>query len=493
MRKNDHTGETAIAKNGMKMTIIVYRNSKDIDVQFDDGAKRENVSYVNFKKGNIRHPKEQERRANLKNTRIGETRKAKNGLTMKITEYNNYDDIIVEFQDKELTGQNHNTKVRTRYGNFKKGEVLNPNYSSRYASILKQRKERLNMSKIANNGQKMSIKEYHNANEIIVEFDDDNKTRVKTTYESFKRGQVGNPNYNNKYIGKTSIASNGMTMTIIAYRKCHDIDVQFEDGAIRKGVTYSCFTKGNVRHPKEQERRDNLSKARLGKTSIASNGMTMTIIEYNDATNIIVEFNDEYHTRVKTSYSSFKKGSVENPNHIYNPRKKDRTGETSIATNGMTMTIVKYINSKNIIVEFNDEFHTRVKTDYYAFKDGYVKNPHFPIKGYINPRKKDRTGETSVATNGMTITIVKYINNKNIGVQFEDGFIKEGIDYATFTTGSVQNPHFPVRGKGTYKTFQTQYAYNAPNGNVYFYCECQKCGFKKNLTARELINLNHVC
>ena len=274
----------------------------------------------------------------------------------------------------------------------------------------------------------MSIKEYLNANEIIVEFDDDNKTRVKTTYESFKRGQVGNPNYNNKYIGKTSIASNGMTMTIIAYRKCHDIDVQFEDGAIRKGVTYDCFTKGNVRHPKEQERRDNLSKTRLGETSIASNGMTMTIVEYNCATNIIVEFNDERHTRVKTSYSSFKKGSVENPNYIHNPRKKDRTGETSVATNGITMTIVKYINSKNIVVEFNDELHTKVKTDYYAFKDGYVKNPHFPMQD-----------------------------------------------------------------KGTYKTFQTKYAYTAPNGNVYFYCECQKCGFKKNLTARELINLNHVC
>lgn len=91
---------------------------------------------------------------------------------------------------------------------------------------------------------------------------------------------------------------------------------------------------------------------------------------------------------------------------------------------------------------------------------------------FHNPRKKDRTGETSVATNGITMTIVKYINSKNIVIEFNDEF------------------HTKV---GTYKTFQTQYAYTAPNGNVYFYCTCQKCGFKKNLTARELINLNHVC
>lgn len=26
-----------------------------------------------------------------------------------------------------------------------------------------------------------------------------------------------------------------------------------------------------------------------------------------------------------------------------------------------------------------------------------------------------------------------------------------------------------------------------------FYCECQKCGWKKNLKANEMINLNHEC
>ena len=34
----DRTGETATALNGQKMTIVAYRSSRDMDVQFEDGT-----------------------------------------------------------------------------------------------------------------------------------------------------------------------------------------------------------------------------------------------------------------------------------------------------------------------------------------------------------------------------------------------------------------------------------------------------------------------
>ena len=43
---------------------------------------------------------------------------------MKIIEYNNCDDIIVEFQDE------YRAKVKTQYGHFKSGEIKNPYYKS---------------------------------------------------------------------------------------------------------------------------------------------------------------------------------------------------------------------------------------------------------------------------------------------------------------------------------------------------------------------------
>lgn len=52
----DHIGETNVAKNGLKMTIIAYRKYNDIDIQFEDGTNVYNKTYINFKKGEIRMP-----------------------------------------------------------------------------------------------------------------------------------------------------------------------------------------------------------------------------------------------------------------------------------------------------------------------------------------------------------------------------------------------------------------------------------------------------
>lgn len=56
----------------------------------------------------------------LKEKRLGEERKNTFGTLMKIIEYNNADDIWVEFQDK------YKTRVHTQYGHFKRGGVKNP-------------------------------------------------------------------------------------------------------------------------------------------------------------------------------------------------------------------------------------------------------------------------------------------------------------------------------------------------------------------------------
>ena len=58
--------------------------------------------------------------------RVGEIRYNTFGTPMKIVEYNKAIDIVIEFQDK------HKAKVRTRYGDFKKGEVKNPYDKSVY-------------------------------------------------------------------------------------------------------------------------------------------------------------------------------------------------------------------------------------------------------------------------------------------------------------------------------------------------------------------------
>ena len=56
--------------------------------------------------------------------RTGETNISNEGCAMKIVEYNNCDDIIIEFQDK------YKYRVHTNYQAFKKGNCKNPFFAS---------------------------------------------------------------------------------------------------------------------------------------------------------------------------------------------------------------------------------------------------------------------------------------------------------------------------------------------------------------------------
>lgn len=61
-----------------------------------------------------------------KHKRLYEERYNNQDCLMKIIEYNNYDDITVEFQDKYMA------KVHTAYGHFSRGNVKNPYYPTLY-------------------------------------------------------------------------------------------------------------------------------------------------------------------------------------------------------------------------------------------------------------------------------------------------------------------------------------------------------------------------
>lgn len=68
----------------------------------------------------------------------------------------------------------------------------------------------------------------------------------------------------------------------------------------------------------------------------------------------------------------------------------DRTGEENYNSEGTLMRIVEYKNNNNIIVEFQDEYKTKVHTQYNHFKNGNVKNPFYKSIfgiGYIGEGK----------------------------------------------------------------------------------------------------------
>lgn len=71
---------------------------------------------------------------------------------------------------------------------------------------------------------------------------------------------------------------------------------------------------------------------------------------------------------------------------ISNKLMDDRIGEIDSNAYGTLMKIVEYIDSHNILVEFQDEYKYRTKTTYHSFKNNNVKNPYDKVVfnvGYI--------------------------------------------------------------------------------------------------------------
>lgn len=63
---------------------------------------------------------------------------------------------------------------------------------------------------------------------------------------------------------------------------------------------------------------------------------------------------------------------------IGRPKKKDRLGEENINYQGCLMKIVQYNSTKDILVEFQDEYKSVVHSAYKEFSNGSIKNPYFP-------------------------------------------------------------------------------------------------------------------
>lgn len=71
-------------------------------------------------------------------------------------------------------------------------------------------------------------------------------------------------------------------------------------------------------------------------------------------------------------------------------KKIDRNGEIGKNTFGTIMKIIEFENYDNIIVEFQDEYKYKIKSNYRVFKKGTIKNPYdkevFSV-GYIGVGK----------------------------------------------------------------------------------------------------------
>ena len=272
-------------------------------------------------------------------------------------------------------------------------------------------------------------------------------------------------------VGETRVMKCGMEAIIIRYGGATDIDVRFEDEAVAVHKRYDAFKKGKINNPNIKASAEN----RFGETKVMNCGMEATIIRYNTSKDIDVRFEDGAIATCK-DYKMFRKGGIAHPSTTA----EGRLGETRMMSCGMKATIIRYENADDINICFEDGKVVEHKT-YRAFKKGYIahQNTNVPVEA--------RLGETQMMNCGMKATIIRYGNNTDIDVCFEDGTIVEHKTYNAFEKGRIAHRSLSQSsGSKDFHGFICKQGFKDKD-RVLYKCICKHCGLEDVLTPQEMI------
>lgn len=165
-------GEQIVTCDGCKVTIINYKNSNDIDVQFEDGTVVKS-RYKAFKNGKIQHPN----KVVDYSKRLGETSYTKSGELMTIIRYGNVRDIDIRFEDGTVL-------CNRAYADFVVGRIKK-NKKTNEAIVGEQVR--------CKNGLTATVIEPFECDKVNIVFEDG--TEKTCVYKSFKNGGSVHPKY----------------------------------------------------------------------------------------------------------------------------------------------------------------------------------------------------------------------------------------------------------------------------------------------------------
>ena len=116
--------------------------------------------------------------AKVTTNHLGEEKLNKQGCVMKIIQYNKSSDIIIEFQDK------YKARIKTNYGNYKKGNILNPYYPTICKIGMKGLK--YPASYVNSDGKTVHTKGYDTFKSMITRCYNHNYHKQQITYKDVK-------------------------------------------------------------------------------------------------------------------------------------------------------------------------------------------------------------------------------------------------------------------------------------------------------------------
>ena len=211
---------------------------------------------------------------------------------------------------------------------------------------------------------------------------------------------------------------------------------------------------------------------RLGETRMMNCGMEATIIRYGNTGDIDVRFEDGA-VAVHKAYGKFKKGEIAHPSTTA----EARLGETRMMNCDMEATIIRYENNRDIDVCFEDGTIAKCKC-YKEFKKGEIANPNM---------KASRLGKTRMMNCGMEATIIRYNTAKDIDIRFEDGAVAKDKTYRAFKKGEIAHQSLNLNyGSKDFHGFICKQGFKDEDRTLYE-CICKHCGLEDVLTPQEMM------
>lgn len=329
--------------------------------------------------------------------------------------------------------------------------------------------ERIGVESTSRDGKRAQVVSYSTCENFIIRFCDGKEMKLK----NWRYFIEGNFNYEKHFkaprnreerIGEKKVMNNGLTAEVIEYRGSHDMDILFEDGGKRTGVSWRDFCIGSIAHPtipggnvsqNELVLRfylESLGFVRIPQRSKRSDRVGLEGKEldlYNDKLKIAIEYDGEYsHTKNKDDEGKnkiveklgiklyrfrerFSTGSVAVPscyarNHIGDKKIQNRGNEEA--------EIIEVKDANHITVKFKDG--TIVKDRKYEdFIHGAIGKPGIPQ--LRRTLKNERLWTEKIMRNGMKAKIVRYGSANDIDIKFSNGTIVMHKTYANFCSGSV--------------------------------------------------------
>lgn len=316
-KRIDRIGETAIARNGQKMTILEYINAYDISVLFEDGTIVEHKAYSKFKNGNIGNPNR-----NMRTVSINELALSKAFSKYDFKKYDKYDLSTIGVQgiyELDLFNPNFNGyKIAIEYDGDTRGHTLErdirKNHLCKDNDIILYR-IRVNTLPVITGSKIYTIKNTDYCNNTLQKVVDLICNDLSVLCN--KRVCVHIPSLNEviselscytpfQRLGKKRKMSNGLIAIIVDYKNENDITVQFENGEIKEHIAYSSFEGRGIG---TKQSRCTAKKERCGEESYTIRGERMKIIQYRNADDIDILFDNGYIATHKR-YANFKSGRI---------------------------------------------------------------------------------------------------------------------------------------------------------------------------------------